>query len=327
MAKFSIILPVRNGGEYVKECVSSILSQTCVDFNLLVLDNSSTDDTVRWIDAQNDSRIKIIPSAESLSIEENWERALGIEKNEFITLIGHDDLLGPFYLEEMDRLIQAHPDASLYQSHFNFIDAKGAMLKPCMPMNEVQSGAEFLAMQMAKTMDSTGTGYMMRSTDFDQFGGLHKSYPKLLFADYQLWVQLSLKSYKATSDKFCFSYRIHNSTSGQANGEDYSNAFEKYMLFISSLMKDEKVKSVVDHYFHDYLMYFCESLSHRILKSPEKNRKKTVAEFISKCREYAALLIPQQDFDPLKKSRISIAEKLDRYYITRSSFQALRKMI
>jgi glycosyltransferase involved in cell wall biosynthesis len=326
LSRYSIILPVRNGGAYVKECVKSILAQTYAGFNLLVLDNSSTDDTIQWISAQNDSRIKIIPSSDSLSIGENWERVLGIEKNEFITLIGHDDLLEPFYLEEMDKLIQAHPGASLYQSHFNFIDAEGKLLKPCMPMHEVQSGAEFLAAQMAKTMDSTGTGYMMRSVDFDYFGGLHKSYPKLLFADYQLWVQLSLKSYKATSDKFCFSYRIHNSTSGQANGEDYSQAFEKYVFFISSLMKNEKVKSVVDHYFHDYLMYFCESLSHRILKSPERNRKKTVSEFIEKCKEYAALLIPQQDFDPLKKSRINIAKKLDRFYITRRSFQIFRKL-
>ena len=41
MKKFSIILPVKNGGEYVKECVRSILSQTLNDFNLLVLDNDN----------------------------------------------------------------------------------------------------------------------------------------------------------------------------------------------------------------------------------------------------------------------------------------------
>ena len=62
MAKFSIILPVKNGGEYVKECVNSILSQSLQDFNLIVLDNCSIDGTLEWLRSLEDVRIKIIPS-------------------------------------------------------------------------------------------------------------------------------------------------------------------------------------------------------------------------------------------------------------------------
>ena len=47
--RYSIILPVRNGGDYAKECVKGILSQTYSDFNLLVLDNNSNDGTLEWI--------------------------------------------------------------------------------------------------------------------------------------------------------------------------------------------------------------------------------------------------------------------------------------
>jgi glycosyltransferase involved in cell wall biosynthesis len=47
--KFSIILPVKNGGEYVKECVQSILAQSCPDFNLHILENCSTDGTAEWL--------------------------------------------------------------------------------------------------------------------------------------------------------------------------------------------------------------------------------------------------------------------------------------
>jgi glycosyltransferase involved in cell wall biosynthesis len=75
MKKFTIILPVRNGGKYAKECVNSILAQTLNDFNLTVLDNCSTDGTLQWITALNDERIIIHPSSNPLSIEENWGRA------------------------------------------------------------------------------------------------------------------------------------------------------------------------------------------------------------------------------------------------------------
>ncbi len=105
MKKFSIILPVRNGGEYVKECVGSILSQTLNDFNLLVLDNCSTDSTVEWLESLQDERITIFRSAVPLSIEENWGRIISIPKNEYITLIGHDDVLNPGYLKLMHALI------------------------------------------------------------------------------------------------------------------------------------------------------------------------------------------------------------------------------
>src|SRR5436853_2941731 len=101
MPKFSIILPVRNGGEYVKACINSILSQTCQDFNVLVLDNCSTDGTSEWLISLQNEKISIIPADRPLSIEENWARITTIPKNDFITLIGHDDLLYPDFLENI----------------------------------------------------------------------------------------------------------------------------------------------------------------------------------------------------------------------------------
>ena len=70
LAKYSIILPVRNGGEYVKECVNSIVEQTYTDFHLHVLDNYSTDGTLEWVRSLKDERIKIYPSEIALSMEE-----------------------------------------------------------------------------------------------------------------------------------------------------------------------------------------------------------------------------------------------------------------
>src|SRR4029078_5164379 len=123
--KYSLILPVYNGGEYVKECVQSILSQSFSQFNLHVLDNYSTDGTLEWLSSLKDERIKIYPAERFLPMEENWQRILSIPRNEMMTIIGHDDLLDSNYLASMDAFIQKHPDASLYQAHFRFIDQQG----------------------------------------------------------------------------------------------------------------------------------------------------------------------------------------------------------
>lgn len=312
MKKFSIILPVRNGGHYVKECVASIFSQTRNDFSLEVLDNCSTDGTLEWIQSLNDDRITCHPADKPLTIEENWNRILSIPKNEFITLIGHDDLLHPHYLQTMDDLIGQHPQASLYQTHFIFIDAGGNKMRSCLLMAEVQSADEFLACQFTKTLDSMGTGYMMRSKDFDTVGGMGLAYPKLIFADYALWVKLILLSYKATAATTAFSYRLHNSVSKLTNGEEYQHAFGQYVYFLAGLRKvNVKIAAVLDMYGKQMLLYFCESLSHRLLKTPVAQRKTSVAAYIDKCRRYAKIVIPGQSFRPMLKPRILLAALLD----------------
>ena len=313
MSKFSIILPVRNGGGYVKECVHSILQQTLNSFDLLVLDNCSTDGTLQWIESLNDPRIKCYPAEKPLGIEENWDRITALQKNEFITLIGHDDLLHPHYLQTMQALIAQHPSASLYQAHFLFIDDNGKEIRPCQPMAEVQYADEFLACQFTHTLDSMGTGYMMRSKDFDAAGGMGLHYPKLIFADYALWVKLTLLNYKATSTVTAFSYRLqqHN-VSRLTNGDEYQQAFGEYAVFLAGLrVQYAAIAAVLDKYGKQLLLYFCESLSHRLLKTAAAARTISVRQYINKCRGYAKLLIPGQSFNPLRRPRIALALLLD----------------
>lgn len=296
----------------MKKCVHSVLSQTLPDFNLLVLDNCSEDDTVQWVEQLRDSRIRIYKASQPLSMEANWARITGIPKNEFMTIIGHDDLLHPEYLATMDGLIKKHLQASLYQAHFKFIDAKGAAIRQCLPMAEVQYADEFLACEMKKTMDSMGTGYMMRSADYDAAGGIGSHYPNLIFADYALWVKLIMISYKATAQQECFSYRLHDSTSKLTNGEQYQQAFGEYMHFLAGLRAGNgQIAEAIEKDGKQMLLYFCESLSHRLLKTDRKLRKTSVAAFIERCRSYAAMLIPEQRFQPLAKPRILAAYLLD----------------
>lgn len=326
ISKYSIILPVKNGGEYLHECVDSILNQTIQDFNLVVLDNNSTDDSVKWLESMNDRRITIHKSNSSLSIQENWSRIVSIDKNEFITIIGHDDILLPGYLESMNSLIQEFPDASLYQCHYSFIDSDGVLIEPCLPMDKIQFAHEFIAMHFMKTMNSMGSGYMMRSKDYDRVGGI-PDYPNLIFADYQLWIELTAISYKVTLSNELFKYRIHNSVSRMTGGEAYQQAFEKYIFFLQEKAKqDVQVKQVIERYGKKFLMDYCESLSHRLLKTPVSERKLRVSDFIHKCSVLATTFIPGQSFEPLSVKRIKLAKQLDSNSIGRSAFQLFKKL-
>lgn len=326
--KYSIVLPVRNGGHYVKECVNSILAQTINDFNLVVLDNNSTDGTVEWLESLGDKRIIIYRSEVSLTMEDNWGRIKNVPRNEFMTMIGHDDLLYPSYLEEMGKLIQKHPEASLYQTHYNFINNKGEHTGFCLPMDEVQYGHEFLACQMARTINSMGTGYMMRSSDYDALGGMPQHYPNLLFADYELWVRLANLNYKATSPEKAFSYRVHQSISRTTDGVRYQEAFLRYMTFLKELQeKGEQFRQVIARYGNEMLLYHCESLSHRLLKTPFNNRPWKVTDFINKCKDAANQLGLSDVFRPEQVKRIKLAAIIDNNPITRYGFYLYRQIV
>lgn len=208
MIRFSVILPVRNGFPYVKECVHSILGQTYQNFELLVLDNQSKDDTVAWVTGLNDPRIRVMKSERSLSIEESWGRIKSVPKEQFMTIIGHDDVFDPSFLEIIKDLIANNPDASLYQTGSRLIDARGATIRPTKPVPTHETAAEFLAALMTYQRDMFGTGYVMRSADYDRLGGI-PAFEKLLFADDALYLQLVTQSWKASDPREAFAVRIH----------------------------------------------------------------------------------------------------------------------
>ena len=328
MKKFSIILPVKNGGEYVKECVKSILSQTLNDFNLLVLDNCSSDGTLHWIESLNDNRIFIYPSANPLTIEENWGRILHVTKNEYITLIGHDDILKPHYLKVMDDLLNKFPDATLYQTNFAFINSKGKIIRRCKPMKDVENGPDFLHSILQNKIDIVGTGFLMRSKDYNALGGIPTSYPNLLFADFELWLNLTAKSYKATSALEGFYFRLHQSTTSVSSDIKYQFAFEKFIYFLEKLKQQGAAyQKVISKNADKFIMFYCKSLSHRILRTPKRKRDNlSVNSVLQKGKEYSTRLSSNKNFNPLSNNTILLAKVLDSTLITRNIFLLFKKI-
>lgn len=208
MIKFSVLLPVRNGWPYVQECVESILAQTYPHFELIVLDNQSTDQTVAWLKARNDPRIRIETSAAPLSIVDSWARIKHVAKQEFMTAIGHDDMFDPDFLETVSALIQRHPESALYQTGARLINSEGRTIRSCMAVPEVETAAQYLTARFTFQRDMFGTGFVMRSVDYDRVGGI-PAFEKLFFADDALWLSLIGAATKACDPGEHFSVRVH----------------------------------------------------------------------------------------------------------------------
>ncbi len=247
--RFTIVLPVHNGGAQVRKAVQSVLAQTLDDFDFLILENASTDGTAEWLEGLHDPRIQVVPASTLLPIEENWRRIAQTPRGEFMTILGHDDAFDADFLETVARLIARFPDATLYHTHFRLIDERGRCLRHCLPVPERETAAEFFLARMENRRDSFGTGYVMRSADYDAVGGI-PIFPKLLFADDALWLALAGRGYKATAAEECFSYRLHPaSVSGHSSREELLGGLEAYLHFLAEYrMADPALAAVLDRH-------------------------------------------------------------------------------
>ena len=194
-------------------------------------------------------------------------------------------------------------------------------------MAEKYTQSEYLNAMLKDELDSTGTGYMMRSADYDKLGGI-PSYPNLLFADHALWIQLTGLSYMAVSEKECFSYRLNQSTSKLSGASQYIDAFYCFLDFLIRLKnKNEAISNLITSEAPGFIKYYCTSLSHRLLKTPEKQRDgKTVAAFIAVCAAKVKILAPGNTFTAPENFNVRLAQIIDSNRLTRNLYLLFRKM-
>lgn len=258
--RFSIILPLRNGWPYIETAVKSVLNQTYENFELLILDNNSSDGSREWCETLNDSRIKVFSSSVSLNIEDSWGRILGLEKSEFITMFAHDDVLYPNFLSEISRLIDKFPTARLYQTNAELIDKSGALIRPCSKITEQETARDYLFARFARVRDVFGTGYVMRSKDYDLVGGIPK-FNGLSFADDALWIELLKGGFKACSSSCSVSIRVHpnsESATKPSNWYGFLIAIRQFAVYLENsiaddIQKDQELNKLKNEFFRDYL--------------------------------------------------------------------------
>jgi glycosyltransferase involved in cell wall biosynthesis len=263
LTRFSVVLPVRNGWPYVQQCVESILAQTCADFELVVLDNQSTDNTVPWLKTVKDERMRLSISPTPLSIVESWARVKSIEKQQYVTLIGHDDRLDPGFLAAINRLIERYPESALYQTGARLINSKGRTIRSCQPVPVRETAAQYLQARLTFRRDMFGTGYVMRSADYDRVGGI-PPFEKLFFSDDALWLSLLRGSAKAADPEEYCSIMIHSKSESASMPSAWSSilvGLNQFSDFLADyLEKDSDAAAVSARYGARFMLGYHRNL-------------------------------------------------------------------
>jgi len=203
-SRVSVVLPAFNRARYLREAIESILAQTYRDFELIVVDDASTDATPEILSAFSDERVIIIRNEQNLGAARSRNVALARASGEFIALMDSDDRCAPERLEKQVAYLQAHPELAAVGTWARRIDAEGNrtgadFITPCAP-EQVREAV----MRGGVPLHPTA---LLRAGVLRAAGGYR---PLLYVEDYDLWLRLTDEGATvAVIPEYLYEMRIH----------------------------------------------------------------------------------------------------------------------
>ena len=123
----SVCIPTYNGERFISQAIESVLAQTFRDFELVVVDDASTDETLQRVSTFSDPRIRVIRNDRNLGLAGNWNKAVESCTAPIVKLLCHDDLLYPESLR-LQLAAMADPNVALVSARRRVINESGKVI-------------------------------------------------------------------------------------------------------------------------------------------------------------------------------------------------------
>ena len=215
----SVLMPVYNCGPFIDEAVQCILNQTFSDFEFLIVDDASTDDTWERLQKHTDPRIRLSRNEANKGLAQNLNDLLTIARGEFIARMDGDDACLPERFELQVRYLQAHPDCGAVGSHYVWMDSEGRDTRAFfMPLEDsaIRGG---LPMHCNTIIHAT---VMFRRAGLASVGGYR---PRISIAeDYDLLLRLRPVCGFGNVPRVLYRYRQHATQVGTARRREQGAA-------------------------------------------------------------------------------------------------------
>lgn len=273
--RFSIIIPLYNKAPYVAKAIDSVLMQTFTDYELLVVDDGSKDDSAcvaaKSIEGRRNCQL-IRQENAGVSVARN--KGVAASHGDFICFLDADDWWEPTFLEEMDKFVSEFPDAGIYGTNYTIINETRHKTRVAMVGVESGFGKGYInyCQVYAKTMYMplwTGAVCIPRNV-FDEMYGFPKGIK--LGEDFLLWIRIALKCKVAFLNKPLSNY--NQDVDGENRGVGHLHEPKNHMLWnIGFLAEEEKnnadLKRLLDNLRTFSLMPYLLSKEYCVLAQQE----------------------------------------------------------
>ena len=191
----SICIPVYNGGSFVDETIRSVRAQTYEDFELVVVDNVSTDDSLERLEchAAADPRVRVVAADEHVNAVENFRRATALCTGRYVKLVCADDTLAPTCLQQQVAALEANPSAAIVASRRAIVDETGRVLLHRHGLHRMRGlipGGRAIALCIRGGTNLLGepAAVLVRGETLAQTGSWSDTWPYM--TDLELWFRL-----------------------------------------------------------------------------------------------------------------------------------------
>jgi glycosyltransferase involved in cell wall biosynthesis len=232
---FSVIIPLYNKADYIEKSIGSVFAQTYEEFELIVVNDGSTDDSLKNLRFRiydlklSEEKIKIIDQLnQGVSIARN--NGVKVSKYDFIAFLDADDWWEPTYLEEMKQLIEAYPEAGIWGSNYFIVKNGYKRIAPIGVTKNFKKGIinYFSVYSRTLCMPLWAGAVILKKTIFENEKGFK---PNLkLGEDFDLWVRVTMKYPVAFVNKPLAYYNQDVELANRAIGEKLYEPSE-HMLF------------------------------------------------------------------------------------------------
>lgn len=213
MTLVSVLLPVHNGARYLESAVRSILNQTHRDFELIVVDDGSTDGSGEIVAALGDSRVRLIRNERNLGLPASLNRGLSVARAGIVARQDADDLSHPRRLEAQVGFLEANPAVGLVGTQAWLIDEDGR----CLGSLEHACTHESLVWELMFDNAFIHTSVTFRRDAVAAHGGYDDA--SAYNEDYDLWVKLARATRLANLPERLVAWRSHGASKTRATSD------------------------------------------------------------------------------------------------------------
>lgn len=202
-ARVSVVLPVRNGLPYLADAVSSILTQTYADLELVVSDNNSTDGTDRLLASLADPRLRVVRPPRPLSVADSHRFAIEQTSGELVGMMGADDIAEPDKIAKQVAILDADPTLVLVGCWCMMIDRNGRTIGMIRP----PSSPEGIQREIIRRNPFIAPALLLRRAAYDAVGGIDEELGPAF--DYDLSLRMLRVGRGANLPEQLLRYRFH----------------------------------------------------------------------------------------------------------------------
>jgi glycosyltransferase involved in cell wall biosynthesis len=188
-ALVSVIMPTYNHARYIGEAIESVQNQTYKNFELIIIDNYSTDNTAEIVASYNDKRIKYLKFKNHGIIAASRNHGIKNSNGKYIAFLDSDDIWLPQKLDLQIELMESNKDIGMSYVLYSHLLEDGSVKGVFPKLGHRLRGDVFTSLYRKSVIANSGT--VVRTQVFKELGLLDEN-PKLVtIEDYEMWLRIA----------------------------------------------------------------------------------------------------------------------------------------